>query len=97
MPPRRDGVQDDLGAEVVAADQRPRPEHLGGEARDHVGEPVRRVGVARALLGVAVQRQVGQHDAEAVRRACSTIGSNSMCESIAECSSASGGPAPSSR
>ena len=39
---------------------------LVAEPGHHVGEPVERVGVARAVLGVAVQRQVGQHDAEAV-------------------------------
>ena len=31
-------------------------EHLRGEAGHHVGEPVERVGVARPVLGVAVQR-----------------------------------------
>ena len=35
-------------------------------AGHHLGEPVERVRVARPVLGVAVQRQVGQHDAEAV-------------------------------
>ena len=32
----------------------------------HLGEPVQRVGVARAVLGVAVQRQVGEDSAVAV-------------------------------
>ena len=64
--PAGDRLQQDLRAGVVAADQRPRPEHVGGEAGHHLGEPVERVGVARAILGVAVQRQVGEHDAEAV-------------------------------
>ncbi len=59
-------MQQDLRAGVVAGEQRPRPEHLGGEAAEHLGEPVERVGMARAVLGVAVQRQVGQHHAEAV-------------------------------
>ena len=36
------------------------------EAGDHLGEPVRAVRVARAVLGVAVQRQIGQHDPEAL-------------------------------
>ena len=36
------------------------------EAGHHLGEPVGRVRVARAVLGVAVQRQVGQHEPEAV-------------------------------
>ena len=62
----RHGVQHDLGAEAVSADHRPRAEHLARETGEHIGEPVLRVGVVRALLGVAVQRQVGQHDAEAV-------------------------------
>jgi Na+-driven multidrug efflux pump len=52
--------------DVVAADQRPRPAHLAAEAGDHLGHPVRRVRVPRAVLGVAVQRQVGQHEAEAI-------------------------------
>ena len=64
--PLSDRVQQDLRAGVVAGEQRSRPEHLGGEAAEHLGEPVERVGVARAVLGVAVQRQVGEHDAEAV-------------------------------
>ena len=42
------------------------PSTSRAEAAEHLGEPVERVGVARAVLGVAVQRQVGQHDAEAV-------------------------------
>ena len=37
------------------------------EAGQQLGQPVRRVRVARAVLGRAVQRQVGQHDAIAVR------------------------------
>ena len=61
------GAQQDQRADVVAADQRPRPAHLAAEAGDHLGHPVGRVGVARAVLGVAVQRQVGQHEPEAVR------------------------------
>ena len=36
------------------------------ERGHHLGEPVERVRVARAVLGVAVQRQVGQHEPEAV-------------------------------
>ena len=60
------GAQQDLGADVVSGDQRPRAEHVGGEAAQHLGKPVDRVGVARPILGVAVQRQVGQHHAEAL-------------------------------
>jgi len=60
------GVQQDLGAGVVAGDQRPRSEHLAREAAEHLGEPVERVRVAGVILGVAVQRQVGQDDAKAV-------------------------------
>ena len=63
---RATASQQDLRPGVVAADQRPRPEHLRGEPGHHLGEPVERVGVVRAILGVAVQRQVRQHDAEAV-------------------------------
>ena len=61
-----DRAQQDLGAGVVAGEQRARAEHLGAEAAEHLGEPVERVGVAGPRLGVAVQRQVGQHDAKAV-------------------------------
>ena len=66
QPRRRDRVQQDLGAEAVAADERARAADLAAERRHHVGEPVERVRVARAVLGVAVQRQVGQDHAEAV-------------------------------
>ena len=61
-----DRVQQDLRAGVVAADQRPRPARLAHEAGHHLGQPVRRVGMARAVLRVAVQRQVGQHEPVAV-------------------------------
>ena len=43
------------------------PHTSAQEAGQHLAEPLRRVRVARAVLGVAVQRQVGQHDAVAVR------------------------------
>ena len=56
-------------AELVAADERPRAADVRAEAGDDLGQPVRRVRVARAVLGVAVQRQVGQHDAVAVLEA----------------------------
>jgi hypothetical protein len=59
-------MQQNLSARVVAADQRTGPEHVGGEAGHHIGEPVERVGVARAVLGVPVERQVGEHHAKAV-------------------------------
>ena len=71
------GVQQNLRAGVVAGDQRPRTEHLGGEPAEHLGEPVERVGVARPVLGVSVQRQVGEHDAKAVASR-STAGSHSL-------------------
>ncbi|MBA3328913.1 MAG: hypothetical protein H0T43_11490, partial [Solirubrobacterales bacterium] len=50
----------------MAADERVRPADLAAERRHDLGQPVQRVGVARAVLGVAMQRQVGQHEAEAV-------------------------------
>ncbi len=58
-------MEQDLGAGVVAAHQGARAEDLRGEAGHHLGEPVERVGVAGTLLGVAVQGQVREHDAEA--------------------------------
>jgi hypothetical protein len=61
-----DRVQQDLRAGVVAADQGTGAEHIRGEPGHHIGEPVERVGMARAILGVSVQRQVGEHNAEAV-------------------------------
>src|SRR4051795_12299669 len=64
--PGLDRAQEDLGAEVVAADERARPGGVRAERRHHLGEPLQRVRVARAVLGVPVQRQVGEHDAEAV-------------------------------
>ncbi len=67
--PVDDRVQQDLGAGVVARHQRARPEHVGGEAAHHLREPVDRVGMARAVLGVAVQRQVGEHDPVALGEA----------------------------
>ena len=70
-PPRRDGpqlerAQQDLRAQVVAADERARPGGLHAEGGDDLGQPVQRVGVARAVLGVAVQRQVGEDQAVAI-------------------------------
>ena len=62
-----DRPQRELRADAVAGDQRARPARVGEEAREHVGQPLRRVRVARTVLGVAVQRQVRQHDAVAVR------------------------------
>ena len=56
----------ELGAEIVAGDDAPPASDLHAEAGDHIGQPLRRVGVARAVLGIAVQRQIGQHDPEAV-------------------------------
>ena len=50
----------------MAADERPRAGGLHAEGGEHLREPVQGVGVARAVLGVAVQREVGQDDAEAV-------------------------------
>ena len=55
-----------LGAGVVSGEQRPGTENLGDEAPEHFGVPVERVGVARVVLGVAVQWKVGQYDAEAI-------------------------------
>ena len=79
----------------MAAHERVRAEGVATEAGDDIGQPVRRVGMAGAVLGVAVQRQIGKDEAKPV--SCSTIGSHSRCESPAECSSPSGGPDPASR
>jgi len=62
-------VQEDLGAGIVSHDERVRPEHVVGEAAHHLGEPVDRVGVAGAVLGVAVQREVGYHEPVALGEA----------------------------
>src|SRR5947209_6517084 len=40
---------------------------LAAEAAEDLGEPCRRVRVTRTVLGVAVKREIGQHDAEAPR------------------------------
>ncbi len=42
------------------------PSTSAAKPHEHLGEPVERVGVARPVLGVAVQRQVGEHHAEAL-------------------------------
>ena len=67
-PPGGDRAQRKLGADVVAGDQRTRPHGLAAEPRHHLGQPVGRVGVAWAVLGVAVQRQIGQHHPEPRRQ-----------------------------
>jgi hypothetical protein len=53
-------------ADVVTADQRPRSEDISAEAREHLGKPIECVGMPGAVLGIAVQWQIGQHDAVAV-------------------------------
>ena len=60
------GAQEDLGPGAVTSEQRARSEHLGGEPAEHLCEPVERVRVARAILGVTVEWQVGEHHAEAI-------------------------------
>ena len=55
------GDQCKLGADIVARDDAPGTTHLRTEAGDHLREPLGTVGVPRAVLGVAVQRQVGEH------------------------------------
>ena len=64
--PGDDRAQEDLRARAVAADERVAAAGLAAEVRHDLGEPVDRVRVARAVLGVAVQRQVGQHEPEAI-------------------------------
>ena len=70
------------------------PRDLDAEAGDDLGQPVERVGVARAVLGVAVQRQVGEHDAVAVREALDER-LNSRWLSSAECQGQPPGRCPS--
>jgi hypothetical protein len=60
-----DRQQRQVGPEVMTGDDATAASDLGAEPRDHLGQPLRRIAVARAILGVAVQRQVGQHDAKA--------------------------------
>ena len=59
-------AQEQQRADVVPADARARPARVAQEAGQHLREPFGRVGVARAVLGVPVQREVGQHEAVAV-------------------------------
>jgi hypothetical protein len=49
----------------VAGKQEPLPDDVCAEARHHIGQPIERVRMPRAVLGVSVQRQVGQHHPEA--------------------------------
>ena len=64
--PGDDRPQEDLGPRAVAADERMAAARLAAELRHDLGEPVDRVRVARSILGVAVQRQVREHEPEAV-------------------------------
>jgi hypothetical protein len=61
------GAEEQLGTHVVAGHHRLRPERVAAEAGDHVGQPVRRVRVARPVLGVAVEWKVGKDEPKAVR------------------------------
>jgi hypothetical protein len=58
--PELERPQQQLCAELVAPDQRVRPGGLKTERGDDLRQPVDRVRVARAILGVAVQREVGE-------------------------------------
>ena len=60
-----DCLQRELGADVVPGEQGPGASDLAAKAGDHLGEPVRGVRVARPVLGIAVKREVGQHDPKA--------------------------------
>ena len=95
--PGSDRAQQDLRAGVVAGEQRPRAEHLGAEARRSPPRTSRacRGGGAgprsrRAAAGRAARRGSG-------RASCSTSRLPLLVREQAECSSASGGPAPNSR
>jgi hypothetical protein len=65
--PPADRLEQDHRAELMAADQRARAADVVQERAEQIGGPLGRVGVVRAVLGVAVQRQVGEHDPVAVR------------------------------
>jgi hypothetical protein len=60
------GVHEDLCPCVVAGEQGPWPEHLGGEATENLGEPVQGVEMAGAVLGITVERKIGKDHTEAV-------------------------------
>jgi hypothetical protein len=55
--------QRELGTDVVTGDDRAGTADLLTEARDHLREPIRGVGMAGPILGVAVQWQIREHDA----------------------------------
>ena len=61
----RDRPQGELGADVVAGEQRPGAPDLAAEAGYHLSEPVGRVRVARPVLGISVKREVREHDPKA--------------------------------
>jgi hypothetical protein len=50
----------------VAADNRPSATDVIAETGDHFSKPIKRVGVVRAILRIAVQWKVGQDDAVAM-------------------------------
>src|SRR5215211_3171544 len=64
--PRQHGAQQQERADLVPAHERPRAARVADEAGEHLRQPLGRVRVPRPVLGVAVERQVGQHEPEAV-------------------------------
>ena len=60
------GAQQQLGARIVAAHERSRTQRVAAESGDHIGQPIRRVGMAGAVLGVAVEGKVREHEPKAV-------------------------------
>src|SRR5579871_5553974 len=56
--------QDDFGSQVVAREEGARAELGLTEPGDDLGHPIERVWMPGAVLGVAVERQVRQDDAE---------------------------------
>src|SRR5215211_6335760 len=64
--PRQHGAQQQERADLVPAHERSRAARVADEAGEHLRQPLGRVRVPRPVLGVAVERQVGQHEPEAV-------------------------------
>ena len=92
IAPSRDRPQRELGADAVAGDQRPRPARVGRKPASTSVSQSGEYGCVGPVLGGAVQRQVGEHDAVAVRELVDDRLPLAVGRGPCECSSASGGP-----